>query len=255
MRDDHHAAGEVVGEEALRAGRGRRSRGRWSARRGGTRRSGRSRIAARPARAAWPPESAGISRSRSAVGQAEVGEHRADAGVEVGARRARGTRRARAAYASSAPALAGRERVRSRPSSAARPRSRRCGARGSARTRLAGRAARAPAGGSRRSRSAACASTAPVSGGRCPARIAQQRRLAGAVGRDDADPAARADGDVHAVEHDVRTERLGDVAGDEASDRRAEGEDEDTAAPAGVRAGGKARACRVTTSGARIARW
>ena len=39
------------------------------------------------------------------------------------------------------------------------------------------------------------------------------------LGAIDADPAARPDRDAHAVEHDVRPERLADVAGDEAGER------------------------------------
>ncbi len=48
---------------------------------------------------------------------------------------------------------------------------------------------------------------------------AQQRALAGAVGRDDADPAPRTDGQADPVEHDVRPEGLGHVAGDESGER------------------------------------
>ena len=72
-----------------------------------------SRIAARFARAAWPPESAGISRSSTASAQAEVGAAPRRPGRRSRRRRARGTRRARRAYASSAP---GRCRRRARGS-------------------------------------------------------------------------------------------------------------------------------------------
>jgi len=48
----------------------------------------------------------------------------------------------------------------------------------------------------------------------------EERRLAGAVRRDDADPVERSDGARHVIEHDVRPERLGEVTGDERSEGR-----------------------------------
>ena len=74
---------------------------------------------------------------------------------------------------------------------------------------------RAPAGGSRRCRRSA--STVPRSGASTPARMPQQRRLAGAVRADDAEHVAGRDGHRDAAEHGVVAVGLDDVARDQSA--------------------------------------
>ena len=80
-----------------------------------------------------------------------------------------------------------------------------------------------------------------------PARILQQRRLAGAVRRDDADAVQRADRARHAVEHDVRAERLGRCHGRRGSERGSGGRHGGTCDRAGDERLGRRP---ITTSGA-----
>ena len=81
--------------------------------------------------------------------------------------------------------------------------------------RLAGAALRFLGEVARRSRVGGLRVTVPESGRVEAGEDLEQRRLAGAVRRDDADAVLRADRARHAVEHDARTERLGEVTGDE----------------------------------------
>ena len=147
-----------------------------------------------------------------ARGQAEVGEHRADAGVEVGrAEREVPVERRRVVVGRSL--VGARERM-------ARLVEPQLGRRhtGPAREVGAHCLARPPLGllrevpdGRGRRRARHRSRVGRVDAGH----DAQERALPGAVRRDDADAAAGADRQADAVEHDVRAERLGDVAGDD----------------------------------------
>ena len=159
--------------------------------------------------------------SRSAAPSARYASSASRVGV-VGARRRR--RRARGS----------RRRARARPR-ATPVRRREVGAHGLARPALG--LLREVADGRARRRAGDAARVGRLDAGEDP----QQRALAGAVRRDHADPAARADRDVDAVEHDVGAERLGDVAGDEAGERIARRGERGHGGTCGGRAGGWAR--------------
>ena len=133
-------------------------------------------------------------------------------------RRARGTASSASAYSSAEPSSARGERV-ARLVEPQLGRGDAGAAREVARARSRPRAARAPAGGSRRSRSAACASPGPASGASMPARMRSSVLLPVPLGATTPmrlrGPTVR----LTPVEHDVRAERLADVAGDEAGER------------------------------------
>ncbi len=176
-----------------------------------------STIAARLARAACPPDSAVISRSSDAVREAEVGAHRADPGVEVGrterevaVERVGVARRRRPGRWFGEGRGRGVERVlRGGDAGAARE------VRPHRLARAAFRFLREVPDGRGRRRERDRARVGRVEAGE----DLEQRRLAGAVRRDDADAVQRPDRARHPVEDDARAERLREVTGDEGGER------------------------------------
>ena len=173
-------------EERPRADRVRRSRGRSWARRGGRRRSATSRIAARAARAACPPDKCGHGLRRAHAREVRVRPRPPRLGRRGRRRRERATARARASRRR-------RPQSRPRPNRPSRPRATssrrppRCAAPGTKR-RSHRFVALAPARGSRSSPTEAARRTVPRVGLQQARDHAQQGRLARAVRRNDADP-------------------------------------------------------------------
>ena len=259
MRDDHRAAREVGVRESARADRGPRSRGRWSARRAGTRRSGRAGSRRGWRAPAWPPESAGISRSSTRSGRPRSASTCADPGIEVG-----GAEREVRVERVGVRVVGALVRRRRRRAPCARARRARCSAardagaaRRGTRARSRPAAARAPAGGSRRVAVGGVRVTRPGVGPVDAGEDPQQRALAGAVRRDDADPAARADREVHAG----RARRAARTTWRRRGRRgwQADGRGEWTGTRRHLHEESSGReglgACRVATSRRRIARW